>query len=137
MSYHHYYVEPEWRLADYRTARGEAPVRQFLEKLPEEAQAEAGALILLVQRRGNALRLPHSRALGGGLFELRGQRHAVRIFYMFLPGRRIMLLDGMVKKQDAIPDDVLQRMRRLCREIVEASKKKEKTGRRKKGTKEG
>lgn len=56
---------------------------------------------------------------------------------MFLPGRRIMLLDGMVKKQDAIPDDVLQRMRKLCREIVEASKKKEKTGRRKKGTKEG
>jgi hypothetical protein len=35
------------------------------------------------------------------LFELRG--HQVRIFYCFLPGRVIVLLDGIIKNQDKIP----------------------------------
>ena len=31
----------------------------------------------------------------------------MRIFYTFRPGRRIVLLDGIVKKRDQIPRDVL------------------------------
>jgi hypothetical protein len=53
-----------------------------------------------------------------GLFELRG--HQVRIFYMFRPGRRIVLLDGIIKKQDAIPRDVVKRMRRYMHEVEAA-----------------
>ena len=49
------------------------------------------------------------------VIELRG--HQVRIFYMFLPGHRIVLLDGMVKKQDEIPKDVLRRVRRYRRDV--------------------
>jgi len=46
-----------------------------------------------------------------GLFELRG--HQVRMFYIFLPGRRAVMLDGMIKKQDGIPSEVLERVRTL------------------------
>jgi hypothetical protein len=56
-----------------------------------------------------------------GLFELRG--HQVRIFYMFLPGRRVVLLDGMIKKQDEIPPEVLKRVRGY-RAAVEAEQEK-------------
>jgi len=100
-----------WRVEDFEI-HGERPVRRFLAKLPEPARVEAFALIQLLAERGNALRRPHSGALGQGLFELRGVRSGVRIFYAFLPGRRIALLDGVVKKQDRIPRAVLAKARR-------------------------
>ena len=53
--------------------------------------------------------------LGGGLFELRGEQ--LRIFYRFRPGHRIVFLDGMVKKRNDIPHDVLERVRQLQKEV--------------------
>jgi phage-related protein len=44
-----------------------------------------------------------------GLLELRG--HQIRIFYVFRSGRRVIVLDAEVKKQDKIPQDVLKRVR--------------------------
>ena len=72
-------------------------------------------MIQFLSERGNTLRLPHSRSLGEGLNELRGKQ--VRIFYVFRPQRRIVLLDGMVKKRDDIPDMVLKRLRQLQRDV--------------------
>ena len=57
----------------------------------------------------------HQGTVGEGLFELRGKQ--VRIFYTFLPKRVIVLLDGTIKKPDAIPAKVLDRMR-ACRKVV-------------------
>jgi hypothetical protein len=54
--------------------------------------------------------------LGDGLFELRGKQ--VRLFYVFLPGRLIVLLDGEVKKRDDIPTRTLARMRVLRAEVA-------------------
>ena len=58
---------------------------------------------------------PRSEALGEGLFELRG--HRVRMLYLFRPGERIVVLDGMVKKQDKIPVDMLRRIRSFQRDL--------------------
>lgn len=84
-------------------------MRAFIAGLPPDAKAEAVALIKLAETLGNKLREPHSKAIGDGLFELR--RNRGRLFYMFEPGHIIRLLDGMVKKQDRIPGDVLARIR--------------------------
>ena len=55
----------------------------------------------LVQMCGNQLRLPHSRSLGGGLFELRERRYGFRIYYCFDKGRVILLLHaGNKSSQD-------------------------------------
>lgn len=72
-----------WTIDAYATAAGERPVQVFIEGLDERDKAEAIALIKLLEEQGNGLKRPHSRALGSGLFELRGRQ--VRIFYMFLP----------------------------------------------------
>ena len=72
---------------------------------------EAIALVKLLEEQGSRLRRPQSGALGEGLFELRGKQ--VRLFYVFLPGRVIVLLDGEVKKRDDIPTRALARMRIL------------------------
>jgi hypothetical protein len=91
-------------------------VRDFISGLTDvRAFDEAAALIKLVRERGNRLRRPRSAPLGGGLFELRGEQ--VRIFYMFRPGHRIVLLDGMVKKRNDLPHNVLERVRQLQKEV--------------------
>ena len=112
-----------WNLAFYQTPRGERPAAAFVEQLPEPARAEAAALLAALRERGNLLRPPHSKALGDGLFELRSVKHAVRVFYRFLPGQQIVLLDGIVKKRDDIPATVLRRIRLLQSEVLAASRK--------------
>ena len=68
-------------------------------------------MLELAKRRGNQLREPRSKGLGEGLFELRG--HQVRLFYVLRSGRQLLMLDGMVKKRDKIPRDMMKRLRQM------------------------
>jgi hypothetical protein len=113
-----------WTIDAYATEKGERPVQAFIAGLEGRNQSEAIALVKLLEEKGNALRRPHSGALGEGLFELRGKE--VRIFYMFLPNRVAVLLDGEVKKQDAIPAKTLERVRGYQKEVVARSQKAKK-----------
>ncbi len=106
---------PWWRIERLVLDTGESPVQTFLEGLTGEDRVDALALLKLLAESGNTLRLPHSKPLGGGLFELRGRQ--VRMFYVFRRGRRAVLLDGMVKKRGDIPPTVLKRVRRYQREL--------------------
>ena len=100
-----------WLIEEHRTR-----VRDFIRALKDDrAFKEARALIDLLAARGNQLSPPRSKPLGGGLFEMRGRQ--VRIFYTFRPGRRIVLLDAMVKKRDDIPPEVLARVRGLNNQV--------------------
>ena len=109
-----------WTLEEYAAPNGEKPVLRFILGLEGRNKTETAALLQLLRERGNALRPPHSKALGRGLFELRG--HEVRIFYMYRPEHRIMLLDGVVKKQDEIPGEVLARVRMMQRAVLTAER---------------
>ena len=109
-----------WDVANYRTAAGEQSVQRFVTDLPEPARVEAVALLLRLAQHGNALRPPHTKGLDDGLFELRGRRHGVRIFFMFRPGRRIVLLGGIVKKRTSIPRATIRLMRARLQEVLDA-----------------
>ncbi len=107
---------PDWKIEDYKDRNRHSPVREFIAGRKDvRARKEAAALIKVLQARGNQLRSPASDPLGGGLFELRGDQ--VRIFYCFRPGGRIFLIDGMIKKRDRIPANVLARARKIEAEI--------------------
>ena len=107
----------------YQTPDGNEPVSAYVAGLTGHAATRAAALILLLQERGYELKLPHSRALGGGLFELRDTGTGVRLFYMLLPGNTAVLLDGMTKKRDDIPAAVLTRLRSLQHSVRAETKK--------------
>ena len=104
-----------WTIEWYQAHGAEPPLKSFLEGLTGRDKDEAIAVMELLEKWGNQLRPPRSEPLGDGLFEWRG--HQVRIFYVFRPGRRIVLLDGMVKKQDKIPTRVLERVRGYQQEV--------------------
>ncbi len=102
---------------------GESPAQTFLGGLGGRDRVEALALVKLLAEQGNAVKMPHSKPLGEGLFELRGG--PVRLFYTFGLGRRIVLLDGMVKKRQEIPPGVLKRVRRYQRALETAERERD------------
>jgi phage-related protein len=54
---------------------------------------------------GPNLGVPHTKAFGSGLFELRlkGAEGIARVFFCTLVGRRIVMLHSFIKKSDKMP----------------------------------
>ena len=115
----------EWTIEWYRTAAGEIPAKAFLAGLQGRPKDDAVALLELIERRGNQLHEPKSKAIGSGLFELRG--HQVRLLYTFRPGKRVVIFDGVVKKQDELPADLVKRVRQMYAALVTAEERRERS----------
>ncbi len=78
-------------------------VEEFIESLEAMQIAKVGKTVELLEELGNTLSMPHSKPLGGGLFELRIHGdESVRIFYCFQNGCAL-LLHAVKKKSQAIP----------------------------------
>lgn len=75
----------------------------------------------MLEEFGLELRMPHSRAIGDGLFELRpkGREGIARVFYCMKVGRKIMVLHSFVKKTNETPKRELDIARRRQKEITE------------------
>jgi phage-related protein len=119
---------PRCTVLTYQTAGGNAPVDEYIAGLEGTAATKAAALVKLLEALGHELRLPQSRSLGEGLYELRDVGTGVRLFYVLLRENRAVLLDGMTKKRDDIPDATMKRLRAL-QAAVNAELKKPKKGR--------
>lgn len=80
-------------------------VQQDVLSLPEGVLADYLRISDLLEEFGPALRMPHSRAMGDGLFELRpkGREGIGRVFYCFLIGKKIMIIHSFVKKTQETP----------------------------------
>ncbi len=68
---------------------------------------------------GPALRMPHSRAMGGGLFELRprGRAGIGRALYCFIVGQRIVVLHAFIKKTRVTNQADIAVARRRMKEV--------------------
>lgn len=90
-----------------------------VESWPVDVLADYARLIELLAEHGPKLRLPHSRALGGGLFELRprGRSGIGRAFYCFVIGRRVVVLHAFIKKSQEMPDRASKLARRRLKEL--------------------
>ena len=69
---------------------------------------------------GPDLGMPHTRAMGGGLFELRikAAEGIARVFYCTVIDRRIVVLHSFVKKSDKTPPKELEVARRRMKEVT-------------------
>ncbi|GAB3501320.1 type II toxin-antitoxin system RelE/ParE family toxin [Curvibacter fontanus] len=74
-----------------------------IESWPVDVLADYVRLVELLMEHGPSLRLPHSRAFGDGLFELRprGREGMSRAFYCFLVGKRVVVLHAFIKEGPA------------------------------------
>jgi len=71
---------------------------------------------------GADLGMPHTRALGDGLFELRlkGAEGIARVFYCTIVGKRIVMLHSYTKKSEKAPRKELHIARRRLKEVRNA-----------------
>ena len=92
-----------------------------IEIWPVDVLADYARLLELLTEHGPSLRLPHSRAMGDGLFELRprGRSGIGRAFYCFLVGRRVVVLHAFVKKTPQTPDRDLKLARKRLNEFID------------------
>jgi phage-related protein len=96
-----------------------AHVQQEIRDWPDSLYADFLRLVSLIEEHGANLRLPHSRAMGEGLFELRCKSHVGigRAFYCTMIGREIVILHSFIKKTQATPDKELKIARKRLKEV--------------------
>jgi putative addiction module killer protein len=74
------------------------PVERWLNQLEKNEFKSISKELELLEISGNKLKLPHSKALGKGLFELRERKFGFRIYYCFQEEYIIILLTAGNKK---------------------------------------
>jgi phage-related protein len=89
-----------------------------IEGWPDGLLADFARLFELLTGFGPDLRMPRSRALGNGLFELhpRGREGIGRALYCYVDGERVVVLHAFIKKTRATPDRHLRLARCRMRE---------------------
>ncbi|MCU0292353.1 MAG: type II toxin-antitoxin system RelE/ParE family toxin [Thermoanaerobaculaceae bacterium] len=90
-----------------------------IESWPVGVLADYARLIELLMEFGPNLRMPHSRAMGGGLFELRirGREGISRAMYCYVAGRRVVVLHAFVKKTQATQERDVAIARKRMKEV--------------------
>ena len=95
---------------------------------PELAQAGLQARYLrltdMMLAYGPDLGMPHTRPLGGGLFEIRAKsKEGIgRVMYGTLPGERIVMLHAFIKKTQATPKKELEIAVRRLKQVKSNAK---------------
>jgi phage-related protein len=92
--------ESQFDVEYYTLPNGEKPVEKFIDSLNTKMRVKALGCVSILSEYGNTLREPYSKAVGGGLFELRIKfaSDISRIFYFFCVGNKIILTNGFIKK---------------------------------------
>ena len=96
-----------------------AKVAAQVEHWPDGILASFKRIAAIMQAYGPDIGMPHTRALGAGLFEVRakGREGIGRAFYCTIVGERIVILHCIVKKTEKTPAHDLDIARIRQREI--------------------
>ena len=97
-------------------SNGENFLEKWLNKLNLNQLKSVSKELELLRLSGNQLRLPHSKSMMNGLFELRERSHGFRIYYTFLPNKTILLLTAgdknSQKKDIKLAQNILSKIRK-------------------------
>ena len=104
-----------WSIEYYSNA-----VEQAVLRSPPGLLARYLRLTDLMLEFGPTLGMPHTRAMGEGLFELRvkGKEGIARVFYGTVVPQRIVMLHVFIKKSQKTPRKELEIARRRLQEVL-------------------
>ena len=104
----------EWTIGYY-----DEELQRLITEFPDGIQARYIHLTERMVAFGPNLGMPHTRAMGESLFELRrkSKEGIGRVLYCTLPGRRIVMLHALIKKTAKTPARELKIARRRIKEI--------------------
>jgi putative addiction module killer protein len=87
-----------WIIEYWVGEKSKNPIEKWIDTLTKEQLSSVAKELKILELTGNELKLPHSKALGGGLFELRERRFGYRIYYCFHGKQLVILLAAGDKK---------------------------------------
>lgn len=103
-----------WQLSYYN-----AKVAALIDAWPAGVRACFMRIAQTMAVHGPDLGMPHTRAMGGGLFEVRakGREGIGRAFYCTVIGQRIVILHAYIKKTEQTPARELETARARLKEV--------------------
>lgn len=109
----------------YETVDGKCPVQEFIDSLEPKMEAKIISMLEILEERGNVLRLPYSKYLGDGIFELRCKfsSNITRTLYFFYEGATIVMTNGFVKKTQKTPPLEIALAKRRRKDYIERKEK--------------
>lgn len=88
----------KWITKYWAEKDGASGISNWLDNLPLAQYKSITKKVLLLELCGNELKMPHSKSLKQGLFELREPSFGLRLYYCFRDNKLIILLQGGTKK---------------------------------------
>ena len=95
-------------------------IESSLAELPSGLLARFIRYMERMECHGPDLGMPHTKALGSGLFELRlkAGEGIARVFYCCLSGQQIVILHHFIKKSQKTPSQHLETARKRQQELI-------------------
>jgi phage-related protein len=106
----------EWQIKYYNQK-----LEEEILNLPDGLLARYLRLTDLMCEFGANLGMPHTKALDGGLFELRvkGKEGIARVFFCTKIGKKIIMLNSFVKKSQKTPKNQLRIAKTRMSEVMD------------------
>jgi phage-related protein len=94
-------------------------VQREIDEWPEGIRASYRSIAARVVEYGPDLGLPHTRAMGNGLFEIRahGREGIGRALFCTIVGQRVVVLHAFIKKSPQTPEADLRLARKRLKEV--------------------
>lgn len=104
----------KWEVAYYNNS-----VEADVFKLEKSIRAKYTAIVDMMCEYGPDLGMPHTRAMGNGLFEIRakGQTGIARGMFCTISNKRIVILHVFIKKTQATPKKELELAQKRMKEV--------------------
>ena len=81
----------KWDIQYWQDSSEKNTIKEWFNKLPVQHVESIAEEIDMLETYGNNLKMPHSKALGKGLFELRERTYHYRLYYTF-NGKHIIIV---------------------------------------------
>lgn len=109
----------------YQTARGDAPVLEFIQKLDKRTRAKVERFLALLQEKGEHLHRPFVDHLRGSIRELRVKSSSdqIRVLFFFYLRNYVVLAHAIRKKTRAIPASDIDKAIRRMNDFIEQVEK--------------
>ncbi len=117
----------DWTIEYYVEDNGHVPVREFLASLDPQTYVRFQWSLEQLRLRNVRAREPLVRHIEGKIWELREESRTdiYRILYVFVSGRRIVLLHGFQKKTEKVPGKEVEIARHRLQRFMEREERGE------------
>lgn len=113
-----------YKVTFYDLSDGSFPAYEFIEEQSPKMNQKIYRTIDLLEAVGPQLRMPYSRHLDDGIFELRVELGSdiTRVLYFFVVNKKVVLTHGFVKKTQKTPLSEITRAKKYREDYLKRNK---------------